>query len=324
VAEPIVLLTGMVIAALAGAPTVALLKRLGCVQHISEWAPERHRAKAGTPTCGGLLLVAAAACAFLLTGRYFRTVDISVVGVLIFMVLGAALGFADDLLSLKRGRNLGLKARHKLLGQVVLTGWFLYYQRIIGSGGMSVVLPFSGRVVPLGWPYWPAVGLLVIFFMNAVNLSDGLDGLAAGLSVPALLALGLAGLRYHQGSAPLLCFAVAGACLGFLWINAYPARAFMGDTGSLALGCAMAGAAVAMRQEILLLAVGAVFVVEALSVVAQVMSFKLTGRRILRMTPLHHHFELGGWSENTVVTRFWLVGAALAAAAVVGERCWAI
>jgi phospho-N-acetylmuramoyl-pentapeptide-transferase len=311
---------GMVIAALGGAPAVALLKRLGCTQHINECAPERHREKAGTPTCGGLLLVAAASCAFLLAARLSGRSDPAATAVLLFMILGAALGFADDWLSLKRGSNLGLRARQKLLGQIVLTAAFLYHSEAAGHSTLSIVLPFSNRVVPLGWSYYPVIGVLMVFFVNAVNLSDGLDGLAAGLSAPALVALSLAGLRYHEGNTPVLCFAAAGACLGFLWINAYPARAFMGDTGSLALGFALAGGAVAMRQEILLLVVGAVFVVEALSVVVQVIWFKLTGSRLLLMSPLHHHFELSGWSENTVVTRFWLVGMALAVAAWAGER----
>lgn len=322
--ESIALLMGMVLAALGGAPAVALLKRLGCTQHINERAPERHREKAGTPTCGGLLLVAAAACAFLLAARLSGRSDPAAAAVLLFMILGAALGFADDWLSLKRGSNLGLKARQKLLGQIVLTAAFLYHREAAGHSTLSVVLPFSNRVVPLGWSYYPVIGVLMVFFVNAVNLSDGLDGLAAGLSAPALVALSLAGLRYHEGNTPVLCFAAAGACLGFLWINAYPARAFMGDTGSLALGFALAGGAVAMRQEILLLVVGGVFVVEALSVVVQVIWFKLTGSRLLLMSPLHHHFELAGWSENTVVTRFWLVGMALAVAAWAGERFFAI
>jgi len=320
VVEAIALLTGMILAALGGAPAVALLKRSGCSQHINEWAPQRHREKAGTPTCGGLLLVAAAACAFLLAARLSGRPDPAAAAVLLFMVLGAALGFADDLLSLKRGSNLGLKARQKLLGQVVLAAAFLYHREATGQSTLSVVLPFSGRVVALGWSYYPIIGLLMIFFVNAVNLSDGLDGLAAGLSAAALVALSLAGLRYHEGGTPVLCFAAAGACLGFLWINAYPSRAFMGDTGSLALGFGLAGAAVAMRQEVLLLVVGGVFVVEALSVVVQVIWFKLSGRRLLLMSPLHHHFELAGWSENTVVTRFWLIGVALAVAAWAGER----
>jgi phospho-N-acetylmuramoyl-pentapeptide-transferase len=310
----------MVLAVLGGAPAAALLKRLGCTQHINEWAPERHREKAGTPTCGGLLLVAAAACAFLLAARLSGRSDPAAAAVLLFMILGAGLGFADDWLSLRRGSNLGLKARQKLLGQVVLTAAFLYHREVAGHSTLSIVLPFSNRVVPLGWSYYPIIGVLMVFFVNTVNLSDGLDGLAAGLSAPALVALSLAGLRYHEGNTPVLCFAAAGACLGFLWINAYPARAFMGDTGSLALGFALAGGAVAMRQEILLLMVGGVFVVEALSVVVQVIWFKLTGSRLLLMSPLHHHFELAGWNENTVVTRFWLIGVALAVAAWAGER----
>ncbi len=294
----------------SGRTVVARLAAWNVRQAIREDAPARHRGKAGTPTLGGLLLVGAA-----VLGTVAAAPPTLPVALVLLMMLGfGGIGLLDDVLKVRRGRNLGLRARERLAAQALLAaGAVLYVVRAV-AGGSTVAVPWAGRV-DLGWVYVPFGMAFVLGFVNAVNLADGLDGLAAGLS--ALAAGAYAAIAFHLGQPDLgvLAAGLAGACIGFLWFNAHPAEVFMGDAGSNALGAGLVGLAVLTKTELTLVLVGAVFVAEAVSVLAQVAYFKATGgRRIFRMSPLHHHFELGGWTEPQTVTRFWLL-AALAALA---------
>ncbi len=301
----------------AGRPVIACLLRIGAVQAVREDAPARHAQKAGTPTMGGVLIVAAALAAAAMvavaTGRASRDFLVAIAVIILF----AAVGGVDDAVGIARRRNLGLRARDKLAVQIpvaVLLGLYVVGQPRLGGG---LALPGTGWRVDLGWAYPLFCAILVVGMANAVNLADGLDGLAAGSVAIAAATLGV--LAAHAGAAPLgiVAAAVAGAALGFLWFNAHPASVFMGDVGSQALGAALAVVGVLAKVELAVLIVGGVFVAEALSVILQVAYFRLTGgRRLFRMSPIHHHFELSGWTETQTVVRFWLAGALLAALGV--------
>jgi phospho-N-acetylmuramoyl-pentapeptide-transferase len=241
-----------------------------------------------------------------------------------------AIGFIDDYLRVVKRRPKGLVGRYKLVGQMTLgigLGLFLYLKPLVRDAGTLSSIPFAkGLFINLGPLFILLVALVVTGTSNAVNLSDGIDGLAIGLSAFCFLAFaGLSYLSGHRGFSDYLnimylegsgelavyCMAVVGACLGFLWYNAHPAEVFMGDTGSLSLGGTLGVVAILLKRELLLVVIGGVFVAEALSVMIQVTSFKLTRRRVFKMSPIHHHFELSGWHENKVVVRFWIVGALL-------------
>jgi len=298
----------------AGAPVVTWLRRTGVVQIVRDDAPRRHADKAGTPTMGGVLIIGAGLVAALVVaaaaGRISRDLAVGLVVIAIF----AAVGGVDDALGIARGRNLGLRARDKLALQIpvaLLVGLYVARTPRLGS---AVALPGTPWHPDLGWVYPLLCVLLVVGMANAVNLTDGLDGLAAG-SV-AIAAAALVVLIGRAGAAPVavIAAAVAGAALGFLWFNAHPARVFMGDVGSQGLGAALAVTGVLAKLEVAMLIIGGVFVVEALSVVLQVAYFRFTGgRRLFRMSPLHHHCELSGWTETQTVVRFWVCGALLAA-----------
>ncbi len=285
---------------------IAQLGRLGVRQRIREDAPARHQQKAGTPTMGGLLilvvvLVSVAAVA--------RPVTLGA-GVAVIVMLGYGLvGGVDDLLAVRRGRNLGLRARERLIVQIplaVLVGLYVMFRSEFGS---ALILPWIGAF-DLGWGYLIFVTLYIVGFANAVNITDGLDGLAGGTVAIAAGAYAAIALHREQVATAVLAATIAGACLAFVWFNAHPAAVIMGDVGSNALGAGLAAIAIITKTELTLFIVGLVFVLEAASVLLQVGYFKLTGgRRIFRMSPLHHHFELGGWSETQTVMRFWIVGA---------------
>ena len=293
---------------LVGRTVIEQLTAWNARQSIREDAPERHRSKAGTPTIGGLLVMAAA----ILGTVAVAPPSLPVVLALLMFVGFGAIGLADDLLKVRRGRNLGLRARERLAAQGLLAVTVTLYVIYSDPLGSTLMVPWVGQV-DLGWLYLPFAVAFILGFVNAVNLADGLDGLAAGLS--AITAGTYSAIAFHIGAPEVgvLAAGVAGACIGFLWFNAHPAQIFMGDTGSNALGAVLAGMAIVTKTELTLVVVGAVFVAEALSVLGQVAYFKTTGgRRIFRMSPLHHHFELSGWTETQTVTRFWLL-AALAA-----------
>ena len=303
-------LVALVIGMVAGPRFIRWLSRRGIGQNIRELGPEGHSSKAGTPTMGGLLILAAALIPYLI----FATKTVPTV-VVVILALGAGLiGFADDFISQWRQRSLGLSARLKLLLAVPVFGVALWLATEYGGVDTSLGVPFVRDGLEISWFYYPFAFLFIFGFTNAANLTDGLDGLAAGAAGIGLFAY--AGIAFLQGKYDLAILAACftGACVGFLWYNTHPAAVFMGDTGSLSLGAALAGMAIATNMEILLFLIGGLLVIEALSVMIQVFSFRVFHRRIFLMAPIHHHFELRGWSETKIIVRFWIISAILAAA----------
>lgn len=314
-------LVACAVALAIGPKAIQLLSRLRLQQTISEDAPERHRQKQGTPMMGGLIILLGAAVG----AAAFWVNHPRVVAVVLMTLAFAALGFLDDYLIASRGKSLGLKARHKLLAQFVIAIAFVAWVNANRTVLPTVLPLWSDRAIDLGWTYHPFAVLLIVGMSNAVNLADGLDGLVAGLTVMVALTLGALVAPAADSGLAIIAWALAGGCLGFLWFNCNPAKVFMGDTGALALGAATAGIAVAGRQEFLYLVVGAIFVAEALSVMIQVASFKTTGKRVFKMTPIHHHFELSGWPEQRIVVRFWALQGIISLAVLAGVgmlRLW--
>ncbi|MGB8954774.1 MAG: phospho-N-acetylmuramoyl-pentapeptide-transferase [Tumebacillaceae bacterium] len=300
------------IAALLGPLFIPFLRRLKFGQSIRAEGPQHHQKKTGTPTMGGLIFL----LAMTITALKFseRTVEMIV---LLLVTLGYGMvGFLDDYIKVVMKRNLGLKARQKLIGQILFA--VLLYIGLYMSGLLdaSVTIPFVDYHLPLGFLYLPFLVLIVIGTSNAVNLTDGLDGLAAGTTAIAFGSYAVLAFWTGQTEVAIFCAAMVGGLLGFLVFNVHPARVFMGDTGSLALGGALAAVAILTKTEIYLVLIGGVFVAEALSVILQVISFQTLGKRIFKMSPLHHHFELVGWSEWRVVGTFWSVGLLLAVGAL--------
>jgi phospho-N-acetylmuramoyl-pentapeptide-transferase len=290
-----------VLAVALGMPLIAWLGRLKYRQRAYEDAPQTHQVKTGTPTMGGILFLLAP----LVTLAFVH--DTATVALAVLIVGSAAIGFIDDYSAIRRGRNRGLRARTKFF----LTGLVgvLFLAIVQHAGTFSTGLLGIGAVPT--W-FWYALSLAAILATtHAVNLTDGLDGLAGGTALPVLALFVFIALRTGATSVAVMIVAIAAAVAGFLVYNRYPARVFMGDTGSLALGSALAGAAILTGAQLLLPLVGGVFAAEALSVILQVASYKTTKRRIFRMSPLHHHFELAGWPETTVTSRFWLASLAL-------------
>lgn len=294
---------------------IPFLRRLKFGQSIREEGPQSHLKKTGTPTMGGLMIVVSIIITSIIMAAKTSADGIGYELWLLLFVLGGygLLGFLDDFIKVVMKRNLGLTSLQKLLGQVVIALAFYF---IIQQQGFSTAIEIPGTEISweLGWGYAVLILLMLVGSSNAVNLTDGLDGLLAGSSAIAFGAFGI--LAWYGFAAPevtLFSLAVVGAVLGFLVFNAHPAKVFMGDTGSLALGGALAAVAILTKMEILLVIIGGVFVLETLSVIIQVISFKTTGKRVFKMSPLHHHYELIGWSEWRVVTTFWLIGLVFAA-----------
>jgi phospho-N-acetylmuramoyl-pentapeptide-transferase len=318
-------LTALFLVLALGPWMIERLRRLQIGQYIREEGPQAHRAKAGTPTMGGLLILVGILVPTLLWADLTnRNVWIVVLATVAF----GAIGFADDYIKVVKKRSLGLTARKKLLFQFLIglavgTTVYLLAQNDPREYSTRVVFPFFKQIIPdLGIFYVVFAVLLLTLASNAVNLTDGLDGLAIGTTLIGAAAFtGLAyvsghirfseylDLLYRPGTGELtvFCGAMVGASMGFLWWNCYPAEVFMGDVGSLALGGALGTVAILIKQELLLFLVGGLFMVEAFSVMLQVASFRLTGRRVFRMSPLHHHFELVGWKEPQIIIRFWIV-----------------
>ena len=321
-------LTALFLSFLLGPPLIRALNRLRVDQPIREIGPN-HQEKEGTPTMGGLLILLSLIVSVLL----WANLESRAVWIVLGLTTGyGLLGFVDDYRKVKQRHSGGIRARSKLFWQFLLAFGvaLLIYTDPNFDGELAV--PFFKDFTPhLGWIYVPLAALVIVSVSNAVNLTDGLDGLAIG---PVMIAAGTflilayaAGhsviadylaIKYVPGSGQLaiFCGALVGGGLGFLWFNTYPAQLFMGDVGSLALGGALGAIAVVIRQEILLAVVGGIFVVETLSVIVQVISFKLTGKRVFRMAPIHHHFEQIGWAEQKIVVRFWIIAVILALVAL--------
>jgi phospho-N-acetylmuramoyl-pentapeptide-transferase len=312
---------GMLLAIIAGPKFIKFLRENELGQHIREEGPEGHRVKQGTPTMGGLLFIIAAALPYLVLSDY------TLPGLTVFgLMLGcAAIGFVDDYTKVTRRRSLGLSGRWKLLLLVALTffvGWAVNERDL----STEVYVPGIDIDVDLWWAWYVLLFLIVAGAANGVNLTDGIDGLAAGTGMIALItftAINIFTFRLGQLDQPrsdyldmaILGGALIGAVIGFLWYNAFPAEVIMGDTGSMAIGGALAGFAIWTKTELLLLLIGGIFLIEALSVILQVVSFKYWGRRIFLMAPIHHHFEMKAWSETKIMVRFWIVSAIFCAAA---------
>ncbi|MGM0471327.1 MAG: phospho-N-acetylmuramoyl-pentapeptide-transferase [Bacillota bacterium] len=307
--------TAFAITLLSGPIMINLLRRLKFGQNIREVGPDRHLQKSGTPTMGGVIILISIVTSVLL----FTDINSKLFWAL-FVTLGyGGLGLLDDSIKIIANRSLGLQAKHKLVGQIIiglLLGYYTLYDLKLGS---EVIIPYLGTTIDLGIYFIPFVTVVLIGTSNAVNLTDGLDGLATGVTI--IVAITYTALTLMIGHYDLAIFSVSivGACLGFAWFNSYPAQVFMGDTGSLALGGAVAVIAVLTKTELFLMIIGGVYVLEALSVIIQVTYFRLTdGQRLFRMTPLHHHFELQGWAESKVVVRFWIVAAVLSLVGLLG------
>jgi len=314
-------LVALIIAILAGPVFIDFLRRHALGQQIREEGPEHHSAKQGTPTMGGVLIVLAATIAFLATGA--RTLPaLTIFGT--FFACGL-IGFVDDYIKLRHRRSLGLSGRVKMLSLIAIAaavGIAAHHQHL----HHSVFVPLVNTRVPLSWGWYVLVFLIIAGAANAVNLTDGIDGLAAGTAIIALFTLtamavtiyirsGVSGHRIATRlDAAFIGAAVIGAAIGFLWFNAWPAEVFMGDTGSMAMGGAIGAMTIFLQIDLLLLLVGGIFVIEALSVILQVISYRYWGRRVLLMAPLHHHFEMKNWSETKIMVRFWIVTAILCAA----------
>jgi phospho-N-acetylmuramoyl-pentapeptide-transferase len=298
---------GVGLALVLGRLLIPVLRRLKFGQPVRDVGPERHLIKQGTPTMGGVLFVLPTALVMLaLAGRHPEA------WALVLLLVGyAAIGFADDFRKVVQKRSLGLRAREKLAAQILLAGGFAWWAATATGASGPWALPGGGTWVPGMW-YFPLAVLAILGASNAVNLTDGLDGLAGGTTVVALLFFIVWAVNASNSVAALFAVVLASAVVGFLRYNLYPARVIMGDTGALALGAALAGEAIVTRSVLLLPIVGGVFVAEALSVIIQVISFRLFKRRVFRMSPLHHHFELVGWSEERIVVTFWAVALILA------------
>ncbi len=288
---------------------IEFLRKREFGQQIREDGPEGHHVKAGTPTMGGVVIFLAVAVSFLiLTNFEWRSV-----GVFAAAIACALLGFADDYIKLVRRRSLGLRARTKLGVTIAISLGLWYIARYQAHLPPTLMLRVVDYHIDLGPLYPLLIYLVVAGTTSAVNLTDGLDGLAAGCAAIVLLAY--IGITFLAGDADMamLSGALVGACIGFLWFNAFPATVFMGDTGSLGLGGAIAGLAVMTKTEVLLILLGGIFVIEALSVVIQVFSFQATRKRVFLMAPIHHHFELKAWSETKIILRFWIVASIFSA-----------
>lgn len=318
----------LAVAAVIAAVIMPLWIRVMRIEHFGQQVradgPEQHLIKQGTPTMGGVVILVALAITCLVMGRL--TAELALV--LIATLATGVLGLIDDLTSVTHGRSLGLTPHAKMIGLTLICvlfcllsiNWCGVEPVVRFPGGLSVDLgvltttvDIAGEPFHIPWLYMIFTWLLIVGLSNAVNLTDGLDGLAGGTSMIAMLVMAAVCFICNDSNLTIFCAACAGACLGFLWFNCYPASIFMGDTGSLALGAGFACMAVVTNSEIVSLIIGGLFIIETLSVMIQVVSFKLTGKRVFLMAPIHHHFEKLGWAETKVVIRFWIVSAAFGA-----------
>jgi len=319
-------LTTLLVCFLFGGKIIELLRRLKVGQSIRADGPQTHLLKSGTPTMGGIFIIISVVIAMLFWGDLKNKVVWITTGA--FAAFGA-IGFIDDYLKVTRHNSAGLPALAKLAGQFAVAIAVVLVLYFTGDENTTALyIPFfKNPVVDLGWLWVPFAVLLIVGESNAVNFSDGLDGLLAGLLIVVFITLAILtyitgrvdyseylGIPYIPGAGELtvFCLAAAGACVGFLWFNAHPAEVFMGDVGSLSMGGVIAVISLVTKKEILILVIGGVFLLEIFSVIIQVVSFKLRGKRVFKMAPLHHHYELSGWSETKTVIRFWILGGLFA------------
>lgn len=312
--EQIILFTiimGFLISVLISPIFIPFLRRLKFGQSIRDEGPKSHQKKSGTPTMGGIMIILSVIVTTLVMSYKFAEPSVEMY-LLLFVMFGyGLLGFLDDFIKVVMKRNLGLTSKQKLIGQIMIAVIFYIVFRQYGFSS-EIRIPGTEFAFDLGWAYVILIIFMLVGGSNAVNLTDGLDGLLSGTAAIAFGAFAVLAWNQSQYDVAIFSVAVVGAVLGFLVFNAHPAKVFMGDTGSLALGGAIVTVAILTKLEILLVLIGGVFVIETLSVIIQVISFKTTGKRVFKMSPLHHHYELTGWSEWRVVVTFWSVGLVFA------------
>lgn len=286
---------------------IPVLKRLNFGQAIREEGPQSHLKKSGTPTMGGIVIIGGIIIVMLIMIIVLKSLNVFPVLVMLFFGL---LGFCDDYIKVSKKHNLGLRVWQKLLLQIIAAGVISVYAGLSKDIGTAMIIPFAGIEIDFGIWFYPITFIAVVAVTNAVNLTDGLDGLASGVTAIVMIFFGLTAIGFQSSVPAVFSGAVTGACLGFLRHNCNPADLFMGDTGSMALGGCVVAVAIMTKMQLFIFIAGFLYVLEALSVVLQVGYFKLSGgKRIFRMAPIHHHFELKGWSETRVVTVFWIITA---------------
>lgn len=299
----IVAISSLLTVLIAMPRAIPALHKLKFGQEIREEGPDWHQKKSGTPTMGGIIILLAILVGFIVSIVFGETAV--GFGTLLFVTLAfGVIGFLDDYLKVVNKRNLGLTSLQKLIGQIIVSVLFAWFLSLGGELDTTISIPFTSIAFETGWFYIAIVIFWLVGFSNAVNLTDGLDGLVSFSAIPTFAFFGIYAVGQDEVGIAWFAFSVVGALLGFLVFNKYPAKIFMGDTGSLALGGAVAGLALMLKLELLLVFVGIIFVIETLSVILQVISFKTTGKRIFKMSPIHHHFEMVGWSEWRIVLTF--------------------
>lgn len=298
------LFMSFIITLILGPIIIPLLRKLKIGQNVRDDGPQTHLKKSGTPTMGGIMILIALVITITTSGVLNRDMY-----VLLLSTFGFGLiGFIDDYIKVVKRRSLGLRAYQKLIGQIILAIILAVYQSSTSVLGTKLIVPFlKDQYLDLGPLYIPFIAFVVVATVNSVNLTDGLDGLASGVTLIILSFFGLVALNFGMEIISIFSTTLAGACLGFLIHNAYPAKVFMGDTGSMALGGAVSAIAILLNLPLIIPIVGGIYFVETLSVIIQVTSYKLTGKRVFLMSPLHHHFEQKGWKETKVVAVFWIV-----------------
>ena len=300
-----VMVMGLVLSAILTSIEIPILQKKQFKQYIREEGPQSHMKKQGTPTMGGIAIILALILVTIFAGNFTSESVVMIVVTLLFGLIG----FLDDYIKVAEKHNLGLKAWQKMALQIIFSGALAVYMAYFSGYGTEVFIPFASKYVDFGGLYIPFVILVVVAMANSVNLTDGLDGLSSGVTAIVSMFFAFAGIQIGMFSPAVFCGVLSGVCLGFLLFNRHPAKLFMGDTGSMALGGALAAAAILMKLEFMLVIAGFIYVMESLSVIIQVISFKTTGKRVFRMSPIHHHFEMGGMKEQNVVRMFWVVAA---------------
>ena len=299
---------GFLIVVILGPIFIPMLTKFKFGQTVRDDGPQTHLQKNGTPTMGGVIMI----IAILITGLTRAKIDKDLLVGLICITGFGLVGFLDDFIKIKMKRSLGLKAYQKIILQFALALFVSYYQYSASPSATQMMVPFTDIVINLGPLYVPIMMFVIIGTVNAVNLTDGLDGLASGVTLIVSIFFMMLAISVGNSDVGILAAATGGACLGFLGFNSYPAKVFMGDTGSMALGGAVVAFAVLTNSVLLIPIVGGIYFVEAISDIIQVASFKLTGKRVFKMAPIHHHFEQCGWPETRVVFVFWITTVVLA------------
>ncbi|WFD09154.1 phospho-N-acetylmuramoyl-pentapeptide-transferase [Tepidibacter hydrothermalis] len=301
------IVVSFVITLILGPIFIPMLQRLKFGQTVRDEGPKSHLVKNGTPTMGGIIMIIAILITCITTARVNKDMIFALISIIGFGLIG----FIDDYIKVVLKRSLGLRAYQKLIGQFTLAIILAIYQSKTSILGTQVIVPFLNQNIDLGFLYVPFIVFVTVATVNSVNLTDGLDGLASGVTLIVGAFFAMIALQCGNTGIAIVSSALVGACLGFLKFNAHPAKVFMGDTGSMALGGAVAAAAILMNLSLIIPIVGGIYFAESLSVIIQVTSFKLTGKRVFKMSPLHHHFELEGWHETKVVMVFWTVSIIL-------------